>query len=94
MTPKRRTAILEGRAYGWASAESAPPRIQQRILEIRQALIEKRPEPPMSAEYRAAADFAQKLFRTPARANQRTVSESTTTNVEKLRRLMDAARIF
>jgi hypothetical protein len=98
LTPEKREALLIGasdyRGGGFADASSAPKRLADRIVEIRQAIIERRPIPEPTAEYRAAADFAQKLFRTPARANQRTVSEPTTTNVDHLRRLMTAARIF
>jgi hypothetical protein len=98
LTPEKREALLTGasdyRGGGFADASSAPKRFADRIVEIRHALIERRPIPEPSAEYRAAADFAHKLFRAPAHANRRTVSEPTTTNVDHLRRLMNAARIL
>ena len=80
---------------GYGDATSAPPRFAARIVEIRSAVLAGRPIPAPSAEYRAAAERAQtvekRLF--PTRANQRP-EQTTTTNVDKLRRSLSALSIF
>jgi hypothetical protein len=50
--------LQENRSQGWACATSAPPRFAARIIEIRQALADKKPIPQVSAEYRSAAAIA------------------------------------
>jgi hypothetical protein len=99
MTPEQRQ-LLEGdekRAerklprLGFGDATTAPPRMQARIVDIRQAILAKRPVPAPSSEYRSQAEqFAKNLFATrgPARVTE------TQTSVDNLRRLLDAARIF
>jgi len=77
---------------GFGDATGAPLRFAQRIAEVRACIIARRPIPAPSAEYRAAANFEKSLF-PQQRANQH-VETTTTTNVEKLRRMLDAAKLF
>jgi hypothetical protein len=100
MTPEKEQRLLEGDVereqrkqplMGWGDARTAPSRMQARIIEIRKAIIAKRPVPAPSSEYRSQAEtFAKNLFRTRGLAR---VTE-TPTSVERLRRLLDAASIF
>ena len=54
---------------GFGDATGAPPRMQERIVEIRTALMEKRSIPAPSAQYiQEARAFASQLF--PLRAKQ------------------------
>ncbi len=77
---------------GYGDATTAPRRFALRIAEIRSAIRDGRTIPPPSAEYRASAKaFEQTLF--PTRANQRP-EQTTTTNVDKLRRSLSALSIF
>jgi hypothetical protein len=102
MTPEQRQ-LLEGDEkrsarnlprMGWADATTAPPRFAARVAEIRQCLQAGRPIPAPSAEYRASAKaFEQRLFPNTQHVNQR-AEEPTKNNVEKLRRMLDAASIF
>ena len=46
-----RAALLDGSDYGFASAKTAPRHMQERIIEIRHAMVEKRPVPKPSAVY-------------------------------------------
>jgi hypothetical protein len=102
MTPEQRM-LLEGDEkrsarnlpkMGFGDATGAPPRFAARIAEIRSAILERRPIPQPSAEYRATAQvIEQRLFPNTKHVNQR-VEEPTKNNVEKLRRLLDAASIF
>jgi hypothetical protein len=78
---------------GFGDATGAPPRFAARIAEIRSAILERRPIPAPSAEYRASAmAFETRLF--PNKPVNQRAEEPTTTNVEKLRRLLDAAKLF
>jgi hypothetical protein len=47
MTPELRTALINGEAYGYPSVASAPENIQNRIAELRFALVNK----PRASEY-------------------------------------------
>lgn len=59
----RKSILAESRSRGWVSAETAPPRIQARIAEIRRALLAGKPIPQPSAEYRSFAEASlKKLF--------------------------------
>lgn len=59
----RKSILAESRSRGWVSAESAPPRIQARIAEIRRAILAGKPIPQPSAEYRSFAEASlKKLF--------------------------------
>jgi len=49
--------------HGFADASSADPHFQERILEIRQAIIEKRSAPPATRSYVAAAETRSALVR-------------------------------
>ena len=50
-------SLLEERqAQGWASAVTAPPRFAERIIEIRSALLEKKPVPAPSRAYSVEAE--------------------------------------
>jgi len=68
ITPEVRTALLEGREYGFESAVRAPKHFADRLVEIRAALVEKRSIPQPSAAYQtrslAAGLFARDLFKT------------------------------
>jgi hypothetical protein len=81
---------------GWADATTASPRYAERIAEIRQCLQAGLRIPPPSAEYRAAAERAQaveqRLF--PQQRAKQHAETTTTTHVEKLRRMLDAAKLF
>lgn len=106
MTPEQRT-LLEGdeqraarnqQKMGWADATSSAriPRIAERIAQIRAHLLTGHTTPPpISAEYRTAAERAyaieQRLF--PTRANQRT-EQPADRGVENLRLLLSKASIF
>jgi len=54
LTPERRAELLTWGGYGDASR--APLWAQQRILEIRQAIVENRAVPPPSRQYVAEAE--------------------------------------
>jgi len=68
LTQELRTALLDGSAYGFPSATSAPKHFQDRIIEVRHAQTEKRAEPQPSAAYQqrslAAGHFLKQLFPT------------------------------
>jgi hypothetical protein len=70
ITPEVRAALVDGSAYGLTSVASAPKHFQDRIVEIRAALAEKRDVPQPSREYQtrslAAGHFTSKVFRTPS----------------------------
>lgn len=84
--------LAENRALGWCAAVTAPPRIAARIIEIRSAILAKRPIPAPSSEYRSQAlAFAQRLFQT--REKQPAVTQ-VPTRTENLRRQLDALSIF
>jgi hypothetical protein len=79
ITAETRTALLDGGDFGFASAKTAPKRFQDRIVEIRHAIIEKRSIPAPSNAYIRSAVFydAPPVLRVVApvrKANSRTVT--------------------
>lgn len=57
ITPERRAALLEGSRFGLPTvSETCPKHFADRIVEVRQALVEKRAEPAPSREYVRAAE--------------------------------------
>jgi hypothetical protein len=48
--------LLENRALGFVSAETAPAYFRARILEVRRAIVEKRSVPAPTREYIAGAE--------------------------------------
>jgi hypothetical protein len=65
--------LQENRSRGWCAAVTAPKWAQERILEIRNAIVNKREIPPASRAFnegcerrsmgQRAVDFGRKLFR-------------------------------
>jgi hypothetical protein len=67
ITAETRAALLDGEAYGFALATGAPKHFQDRLVEIRSALVEKRSIPQPSAAYQtrsmAAGHFSRNIVR-------------------------------
>lgn len=88
----KKSILAESRSRGWVSAETAPPRIQARIAEIRRAILAGKPIPQPSAEYRSFAEATvRKLFPTPA---ARAVTPTPDKHVETQRKQLAALGIF
>lgn len=102
MTPEYRAQLLAGNGWDLPSVSTAcPKRFADRIVEIRAAMVESRPIPQPSAEYRswAAADFAKKrapvlhpltVTRKPAVTAQKTDAEIARSNGFTLEAYQDA----
>ena len=87
----KKSILAESRTYGWASAETAPPQIKARIVEIRRAILAGKPIPAPSAEYRSFAEQCEKkLFPKPA---ARAVTPTPDKHLDTLRRSLDVLRI-
>ena len=89
--------LKEDREHGFiAIPSSCPSRFANRIAECRAALLEGRSIPAPSREYRAAAERAmaveKRLF--PTKRENPRVETQPPTNIEKLRRQLDAVRLF
>jgi hypothetical protein len=50
------TGVVDGHVIGWPDASTAPLHFQERIIEIRHALVEKREAPAPTREYIQAAE--------------------------------------
>ena len=85
----KKSILAESRSRGWGSAENAPPKIKARIAEIRRALLEGKPIPAPSAEYRSFAEATvRKLFPTLV------ATPKPDAHVETLRKELNVLGIF